>query len=132
MSKVVLNSSEISQILVDYLVSQGKLTARGTNVVWHVDRWNVDNCSIEFAQDDTFKIEPGDTYIFTTTTEELRKYSGTKIEVLRALTKDECDIDDVGNMYRVRFADGYERDVFEDELTGNVTLANAVKREKPF
>ena len=32
------------------------------------------------------------------------------------LTKEEADIDDVGKMYHVRFMDGYETDVFEDEL----------------
>ena len=36
---------------------------------------------------------------------------------IRPLTEKECDIADVGNMYKARFFDGYERDVFEDELS---------------
>lgn len=54
--------------------------------------------------------------IFNTTDSELKKYNGTEVEVIRALTEDEADIADVGNMYKVRFYDGYERDAFEDEL----------------
>ena len=54
--------------------------------------------------------------IFNTTDSELKKYNGTEVEVIRPLTEDEVDIADVGNMYKVRFYDGYERDAFEDEL----------------
>ena len=54
--------------------------------------------------------------IFNTTDSELKKYNGTEVEIIRALTEDEADIADVGNMYKVRFYDGYERDAFEDEL----------------
>ena len=63
------------------------------------------------------KIENGKKYIFNTTDSELRKYNGTEVEVIRPLTEDEADISDVGNMYKIRFADGYERDAFEDELS---------------
>ena len=55
--------------------------------------------------------------IFNTTDSELKKYNGTEVEVIRPLTEKECDIADVGNMYKVRFYDGYERDAFEDELS---------------
>ena len=55
--------------------------------------------------------------IFNTTDSELKKYNGTEIEIIRPLTEKECDIEDVGNMYKVRFYDGYERDAFEDELS---------------
>ena len=54
--------------------------------------------------------------IFNTTDSELKKYNGTEVEIIRPLTEKECDIEDVGNMYKVRFYDGYERDAFEDEL----------------
>lgn len=54
---------------------------------------------------------------FNTVDSELTKYSGTEVEVIRPLTDKECDIEEVGRMYRVRFYDGYERDAFEDELT---------------
>lgn len=63
------------------------------------------------------KIENGKKYMFNTTDTELTKYNGTEVEVIRLLTEDEADIFDVGNMYKVRFADGYERDAFEDELS---------------
>ena len=55
--------------------------------------------------------------IFNTTDSELKKYNGTEVEIIRPLTEKECDIADVGNMYKVRFYDGYERDAFEDELS---------------
>lgn len=63
------------------------------------------------------KIENGKKYKFNTTDTELLKYNGTKVNVISALTGSECDIEDVGNMYKVKFEDGYERDVFEDELS---------------
>lgn len=55
--------------------------------------------------------------IFNTTDSELVKYNGTEVVVIRPLTEDEADIEDIGNMYKVRFYDGYERDAFEDELS---------------
>lgn len=55
--------------------------------------------------------------IFNTTDSELKKYNGTEVEIIRPLTEKECDIEDVGKMYKVRFCDGYERDAFEDELS---------------
>ena len=60
----------------------------------------------------------GNTYIFDThgADSELNCRSGQTCEVLRALTEQEADIFDVGNMYRIRFADGTETDAFEDEL----------------
>ena len=68
-------------------------------------------------EENNMKIENGKRYRFNTTDSELRKYNGTEVEVIRPLTEDEADIFDVGNMYKVRFADGYERDAFEDELS---------------
>lgn len=47
---------------------------------------------------------------------ELNCRSGQKATVLRPLTDEEADIEDVGNMYKIKFEDGYERDAFEDEL----------------
>lgn len=61
-------------------------------------------------------LENGKKYTFNTTDKELLKYNGTDVEVVRLLTETECNIEDFGNMYKVRFADGYERDAFEDEL----------------
>ena len=42
--------------------------------------------------------------------------NGQEVEVGRLLTEDECDIEDVGNMYKITFKDGKEIDAFEDEL----------------
>ena len=55
--------------------------------------------------------------VFNTVDSDLTKYNGTEVEVIRPLTDKECDTEEVGRMYRVRFHDGYERDAFEDELT---------------
>lgn len=48
---------------------------------------------------------------------ELNNRSGQRMEVLRRLTSDEVDINEVGQMFKVRFSDGFETDVFEDEIT---------------
>lgn len=48
---------------------------------------------------------------------ELSSRDGSTCVVVRPLTEDEVDIDDVGRMYRVRFSDGYETDAFADELS---------------
>lgn len=48
---------------------------------------------------------------------QLNCRSESEVEVIRELTKDECDIDEVGKMYHIKFADGFETDAFEDELT---------------
>ena len=53
--------------------------------------------------------------IFRTTDTELKRYNGSEVQVLRQLTDYEAD-EEVGKMYKIRFADGYERDAFEDEL----------------
>ena len=65
------------------------------------------------------KIENGQKYLFTTTDTELTKYNGTEVEIIRPLTREEADIDDacVGNMYKGKFEDGHERDIFEYELS---------------
>ena len=48
---------------------------------------------------------------------EWSKYDGYYCEVIRPLTQDEADIEEVGPMYKVKFTDGVEIDAFEDELT---------------
>ena len=64
---------------------------------------------------------------FMTTDSEFIKYNGTEVEIIRPLTDKECDIEDVGNMYKARFYDGYERDVFEDELINKTIYDIATK-----
>lgn len=48
---------------------------------------------------------------------KLDHLSGNKVVVLRELTADEYDIEEVGKMYKIRFENGFETDAFEDELT---------------
>lgn len=48
---------------------------------------------------------------------KLNARTGQLVAVLRALTPQEADINDVGPMFRIRFEDGYETDAFADELT---------------
>ena len=48
---------------------------------------------------------------------QLNARTGQTVEILRALTEQEADLDDVGPMFRIRFEDGYETDAFADELT---------------
>lgn len=63
-------------------------------------------------------MKAGDTVIFDThgNDSELNSRSGQQVTIIRPLTDDECDKAEVGNMYKVKFKDGYERDAFEDEL----------------
>lgn len=44
------------------------------------------------------------------------RYTGQGAVLVRPLTSDEADIDDVGPMWRVRFDNGEEHDAFADEL----------------
>ena len=47
---------------------------------------------------------------------ELNDRTGQAVMILRPVTEDEADVEEVGPMYRVRFPDGFETDVFEDEI----------------
>lgn len=53
---------------------------------------------------------------FTPTQADLQHFNGQFCDIVRQLTRDEADIDDVGPMFLVRFADG-EISVFADELS---------------
>lgn len=63
-----------------------------------------------------FKI--GEEIIFNTYGQDikLKELSGEKAVILKELTEDECDIEEVGRMYRIRFSENFEVDAFEDEL----------------
>jgi hypothetical protein len=54
--------------------------------------------------------------IFTTTDSELKNRNNNIVKIIRPLSADECDIEDVGNMYKIKFQDGFITDAFEDEL----------------
>lgn len=56
------------------------------------------------------------TAIFHSTATYLDHRTGQAVEILRPLTSDEADLDEVGPMFRIRFSDGYETDAFEEEL----------------
>ena len=64
-------------------------------------------------------MEIGKTYKFNTHSadSELNYLSGSNITIIRPLKDiEECDIAEVGNMYKVKFDNGKELDVFEDEI----------------
>lgn len=46
-----------------------------------------------------------------------RERSGDAVTIVRPLTAGECDVDEVGQMYRIRFTDGVEADAFANELS---------------
>lgn len=48
---------------------------------------------------------------------ELNSRTGETVEVLCQLSKDKIDEEETGPMFQVRFKDGFETDVFADELT---------------
>lgn len=56
------------------------------------------------------------TKTFNTTQSDLLKYNGMKADIIRELTSDEADINEVGMMYKIQFANGDIIDAFEDEL----------------
>lgn len=58
----------------------------------------------------------GSRAIFTTTQSNLTYLNGNEVTVLRELEEAECDIDDVGYMYEVKFFDGTIKQAFADEL----------------
>lgn len=86
---------------------------------------NCEHCSVRFTCDELSKkieeqkieIEIGCEYTFETTDSDMKEYNGTKVKVIRPLTEDECNIANVGNMYKAIFNDGLDCDVFEDELS---------------
>lgn len=48
--KIVLNSDEVNRILIEYLISEGKLEIKETDVGWRVDNYNIKNTYIEIEQ----------------------------------------------------------------------------------
>lgn len=47
---------------------------------------------------------------------ELFSRSGQEVTILRALTQEEADINDIGPMYKIQFKDGVVHEAFQDEL----------------
>ena len=65
------------------------------------------------------------TFVFTYSgqdDENLRRHDSAKVAVVRRLTSKEVDEEEVGAMYRVRFPEGCEHDVFVDELDSDPDL----------
>lgn len=77
-------------------------------------------CLISAYKPEQSKENEREKAVFNTTDSELTQYNGTVVEVIRPLTQDECDIEDVGKMYKVKFHDGYIRDAFQDELSKEI------------
>lgn len=85
-----------------------------------------------FGEDSAFPASPiadGTKCIFDTRggDTDLNGRSGETVTVIRALTEEEADLEDVGPMYKIEFADGFSTDAFEDELTP----CKAQEGEKP-
>lgn len=80
---------------------------------------NCENCAVRKACDAFSVRNTAFCAIFNTngTDSEWSKRDGEKCAILRPLTESECDISDVGMMYRVQFEDGEMTDAFSDELT---------------
>lgn len=55
-------------------------------------------------------------YEFQTTQSDLLRLNGNRCTIIRKLTDRECDIQEVGNMYKIKFDDGEKINCFEDEL----------------
>lgn len=53
---------------------------------------------------------------FKTTQSDLLKHNGKSFTVLRMLTKEEADLEDVGRMYKIQLSSGEILDAFEDEI----------------
>ena len=62
------------------------------------------------------KFVNGSMAIFTTTQSDLILYNNQEVTILRTLSEDECDIDEVGYMYKVINVNGNIFEAFEDEL----------------
>lgn len=58
----------------------------------------------------------GKAYIFNTMQSDLVKYNGCRVEVLKKLSNDEVDTEDVGEMYEIRIDDETTVQAFADEL----------------
>lgn len=54
--------------------------------------------------------------LFYTTDTTLAPRNGSEVTIIRELTPDEADIDDVGMMYKIMFPDGFITDAFDNEL----------------
>lgn len=53
---------------------------------------------------------------FKTTQSDLLKHNGKPFTVLRMLTEEEADFEDVGRMYKIQLSSGEILDAFEDEV----------------
>jgi hypothetical protein len=48
--RVVLSTSEVSQIIVDHLVAEGKIEAKEANVIWDISQFGPESSSIVVEQ----------------------------------------------------------------------------------
>lgn len=57
------------------------------------------------------------TATFSTQDSALREHNGETVTVISPLPESEFDREEVGDMFRIRFANGELSDAFSDELT---------------
>lgn len=98
----------------DFIDEAGGDPVLAERLFWYCD-WQHPSSAIDEVRDE---IEAGETYVFDTHGGDStwNERSGQRCVAVRPLTRQECDIDDVGPMWRVRFEDGIETDAFQDEL----------------
>lgn len=98
----------------DFIDEAGGDPVLAERLFWYCD-WQHPSSAIDEVRDE---IEAGESYIFDTHGGDStwNERSGQRCVAVRELTPQECDIDDVGPMWRVRFEDGVETDAFLDEL----------------
>jgi len=63
--------------------------------------------------------QAGQQVMFTSTDSDAKRNGkvNVEVEIVRPLTDQEADLDEVGKMYKIRFADGHIEDAFVDELS---------------
>lgn len=61
---------------------------------------------------------------------ELWHHSKQCVKIIRKLSKDTYDEDEVGFMYNVKFDDGLKYDVFEDELEHAIQCDSSSRRKR--
>ena len=93
------------------IIDDSKILVDNHALVWYY-------VYMEGIQMKTFAIRKGRRFIFDCdgADSKMRKYDGSICLVLHRLNSKDYDRVEVGTMYRVRFNDGFESDVFRDEL----------------
>lgn len=86
-----------------------------------IDIFMMENNFVKVLDDDNKyffvrQIPRGANKIFKTVESGLLKYNGKTCNVVAPVNLNEYDITSTGNMYQIKFEDGFEAHAFEDEL----------------